>query len=99
MLVQQAEVVASNACTAVKLEAGTVAMLAVTSAARCLQARLPESERYFGLENFGNTCYANSVLQVQTIVVVFGWCRPGPIDQSSLLPLTAPALCLHARAG
>ena len=27
-----------------------------------LLASLPESgERYFGLENFGNTCYANSV--------------------------------------
>ena len=23
----------------------------------------PENERYFGFENFGNTCYANSVLQ------------------------------------
>ncbi len=23
----------------------------------------PEGERYFGFENFGNTCYANSVLQ------------------------------------
>lgn len=26
-------------------------------------AEAPEDERYYGFENFGNTCYCNSVLQ------------------------------------
>jgi len=30
---------------------------------KALGASVPDSERYYGFENFGNTCYCNSVLQ------------------------------------
>ena len=44
---------------------GLLGMGPAASRDRKLQeAALPDGERYFGLENFGNTCYANSVLQV-----------------------------------
>ncbi|ONK74055.1 uncharacterized protein A4U43_C03F2320 [Asparagus officinalis] len=33
--------------------------------------QFPEGERYFGLENFGNTCYCNSVLQALYFCVPF----------------------------
>lgn len=32
---------------------------------------LPDTERYFGFENFGNTCYCNSVLQALYFCNVF----------------------------
>ena len=34
---------------------------------KALGDQFPEGERYFGFENFGNTCYCNSVLQVPLI--------------------------------
>ncbi|KAH0853269.1 LOW QUALITY PROTEIN: hypothetical protein HID58_093354 [Brassica napus] len=33
---------------------------------KALGDQFPEGERYFGFENFGNTCYCNSVLQYYT---------------------------------
>ncbi|PNG99721.1 Ubiquitin carboxyl-terminal hydrolase 4, partial [Tetrabaena socialis] len=38
-------------------------MGAVSSKLEKALAEAPEDERYYGLENFGNTCYCNSVLQ------------------------------------
>jgi hypothetical protein len=40
---------------------------------KALGDQFPEGERYFGLENFGNTCYCNSVLQVCLKSKVFTW--------------------------
>ncbi|PIN10990.1 Ubiquitin-specific protease [Handroanthus impetiginosus] len=38
---------------------------------KALGDQFPEGERYFGLVNFGNTCYANSVLQALYFCVPF----------------------------
>ncbi|KAJ8433929.1 hypothetical protein Cgig2_001858 [Carnegiea gigantea] len=38
---------------------------------KALGDHFPEGERYFGFENFGNTCYCNSVLQVLYFCVPF----------------------------
>lgn len=49
-------------------------------------------ERFFGLENFGNTCYCNSVLQARTSLRYLGLWGVGA-EGTRLAVLTCPVRC------
>ena len=49
-----------------KLEQRTLMGATGSKLEKALEDQFPEGERYFGLENFGNTCYCNNTLQVQS---------------------------------
>ena len=56
-----------------------------TKLEKAIDGHIPNGERYYGLENFGNTCYANSVLQALYFCKPF---REGLLDYYERLPAT-----------
>ena len=54
-----------------------------TKLEKAIDGHIPNGERYYGLENFGNTCYANSVLQALYFCKPF---REGLLDYYERLP-------------
>ena len=56
-----------------------------TKLEKAIDGHIPNGERYYGLENFGNTCYANSVLQALYFCKPF---REGLLSYYERLPAT-----------